>query len=378
MSYLGDFKLGDTLDFKFVTTAASTGAPTTLSGSPVISAYPGNSTTELTAGITLTVDFDSRTGLNNVRVVATTGNGYATATNYELVITTGTVGGTSAVGYVVGTFSIENRCLNYASVNLPVGAIPALGIVDNGTAQSVTGTTIVLRSAAAFADSELVGCTVLITSATTGAGQSRTITAYTGASDTATVATWTTTPTGTITYVIFGTAAGSGSAPTAAQVATAVWQDTTAGDFTVASSIGRSLYTSGALPGASGGLFIAGSNAATTVNITGTITTATNLTNLPSIPANWLTTAGINNGAFTAAKFATDAIDSTVLAASAASEIGTAVWATAARTVTAATNITSTGAAVPIDANGLVSINTVRINGVVVLGAGTGGNLWRG
>lgn len=55
------------------------------------------------------------------------------------------------------------------------------------------------------------------------------------------------------------------------QIASAVWQDTTAGDFTVASSIGKSLYTSGAVPGAAGGLFIAGSNAATTVNITGNL-----------------------------------------------------------------------------------------------------------
>lgn len=59
---------------------------------------------------------------------------------------------------------------------------------------------------------------------------------------------------------------------TAAAAATGVWQDTTAGDFTVASSIGKSLYTSGVAPGASGGLFIAGSNAATTANITGNIT----------------------------------------------------------------------------------------------------------
>lgn len=44
---------------------------------------------------------------------------------------------------------------------------------------------------------------------------------------------------------------------------------------------------------------------ASTTNITaGTITTTTNLTNLPSIPANWITTAGITDGAFTAAKFA--------------------------------------------------------------------------
>ncbi len=43
---------------------------------------------------------------------------------------------------------------------------------------------------------------------------------------------------------------------------------------------------------------------ASTTNITaGTITTVTNLTNLPSIPANWITTAGITDGAFTAAKF---------------------------------------------------------------------------
>lgn len=51
---------------------------------------------------------------------------------------------------------------------------------------------------------------------------------------------------------------------TAAAIATGVWQDTTAGDFTVASSIGKSLYTSGAAPGAASGLLIAGSNAATT------------------------------------------------------------------------------------------------------------------
>ena len=59
---------------------------------------------------------------------------------------------------------------------------------------------------------------------------------------------------------------------TAGAIATGVWQDTTAGDFTVASSIGKSLYTSGVVPGAAGGVFIAGSNAATTVNITGDIT----------------------------------------------------------------------------------------------------------
>jgi hypothetical protein len=42
--------------------------------------------------------------------------------------------------------------------------------------------------------------------------------------------------------------------PTPAAIATGVWQDTTAGDFAVASSIGKSLFTSGAAPGSVSGL----------------------------------------------------------------------------------------------------------------------------
>lgn len=106
--HLGDFRLGDTIDFKF-TTITSAGAAITLAGSPAAACYPGNSTTEITAGITLSVDFDARTGLHNVRIVASSGNGYATATNYAVVLTAGTVDGTSVVGYVVAHFSVENH-----------------------------------------------------------------------------------------------------------------------------------------------------------------------------------------------------------------------------------------------------------------------------
>jgi hypothetical protein len=45
------------------------------------------------------------------------------------------------------------------------------------------------------------------------------------------------------------------------------------------------------------------------------VATVTNLTNLPAIPANWITAAGIATGAITSAKFATGAITSTVVAA---------------------------------------------------------------
>lgn len=107
MQHLGDFALGQTIDVKFVTTEPDTGAPATLSGTPAISAYVGNSTTQITAGITLSVDFDGVTGLNNVRVVASGGNGYTADTDVSLVITTGTVDSVSAVGYVVGSFTLS-------------------------------------------------------------------------------------------------------------------------------------------------------------------------------------------------------------------------------------------------------------------------------
>ena len=63
---------------------------------------------------------------------------------------------------------------------------------------------------------------------------------------------------------------------TAAQVATGVWQDTTAGDFTVASSIGKSLYTTGNAPGAASGLALVGSNMGTVSSVTAGVTVTTN------------------------------------------------------------------------------------------------------
>lgn len=145
-----DYALGTTFDLKFTTRSFTTGAPTTLAGTPVISAYPDNNTTELTAGITLTADFDSRTGMNNVRVVATGGNGYASGSNYALVITTGTVGGVSVVGEVIGEFSLEAQSPlrpTTAGLTLDVSAGGEAG-VDWGnvgsktTSNALTGTTI--------------------------------------------------------------------------------------------------------------------------------------------------------------------------------------------------------------------------------------------
>jgi hypothetical protein len=122
-----DITIGETFDVKFTTTEPDTGAPSTLAGTPVVSAYVGNSTTQLTAGITLTVDFDGVTGLHNVRVVATVGNGYAAGTDVALVITTGTVDGNSAVGYVIEQFTI-GRGAAFTRLGAPAGASAAADI----------------------------------------------------------------------------------------------------------------------------------------------------------------------------------------------------------------------------------------------------------
>lgn len=91
-----------------------------------------------------------------------------------------------------------------------------VGVVDSGTAQSVGATSIQLKAGAPAYD--ISGATVTLTSATTGQYQTRAITSYNTSTKTATVDTWGTTPTGTVTYVVFASAPSSTSSPAAVNV----------------------------------------------------------------------------------------------------------------------------------------------------------------
>jgi hypothetical protein len=157
-----DITIGETFDVKFTTTEPDTGAPATLAGTPVVSAYVGNSTTQITAGITLTVDFDGVTGLHNVRVVATTGNGYADGTDVSLVITTGTVDAVSAVGYVIENFTIGRSAAS--SAVKPVAR--ATYLVDTTIATLSTQTSFTLTAGSADNDA-YNGMAFIFTDATT-------------------------------------------------------------------------------------------------------------------------------------------------------------------------------------------------------------------
>ena len=102
-----DTVLGEILYFTFTTKAFATNIPTTLLGSPVVSAYENDSVTQITAGVSLSVDHDSVTGLNLVTVTPIGGNGFEAGKEYSLVVTTGTVDSVSYVGTIVGEFSLE-------------------------------------------------------------------------------------------------------------------------------------------------------------------------------------------------------------------------------------------------------------------------------
>lgn len=100
-------QLGATSHFYF-TTRNSSGVPTQLAGTPAVEVYEDGSTTQITAGETLTVDFDTVTGLNHLSIAHTSANGYENGKVYHAVISTGTVGGSSVVGEVVGSFAVES------------------------------------------------------------------------------------------------------------------------------------------------------------------------------------------------------------------------------------------------------------------------------
>lgn len=191
--------------------------------------------------------------------------------------------------------AIADSAIDEATFVCTGGSFDALGIIDCGTAQAATGTTLQLRSAASFADDEVIGATCVITGGSAGVGQARAITDYVSSTDTATVATWTTTPTGTITYACFGTAAGSGSVSIAS------------GGITAAS------FASGAIDAAAIAADAIGASEVAADAI-GASELATDAVGAAEIAASAIGASELADGGITSAEFGSGAITATVLA----------------------------------------------------------------
>jgi len=194
---------------------------------------------------------------------------------------TGNVGG-NVSGNVTGSVgSVATGGITRASLAADTGLQP----IRSNTAQAGAAGTITLDASASAVDGFYADTLVLLTGGT-GAGQVRRGRAYVGATKVLTVVpNWTTNPDNTSTFAILP--------------ATSVWDETLT-DHLDSGSTGASLNAAGsagdpwstAIPGAygagtaghrlgnvpdlvagaAGGLFIAGTNAATTVNITGNVT----------------------------------------------------------------------------------------------------------
>lgn len=115
--HLGDYDASTVIYGKFTTFRPSTGAAFTLGGTPALSVYKDGSATQSTAGVTLTADFDSVTGLNHFAIdTSADGAFYAAGSNYDVVITAGTVDSVSVVGSVVASFTIGKSALTAAEI----------------------------------------------------------------------------------------------------------------------------------------------------------------------------------------------------------------------------------------------------------------------
>jgi hypothetical protein len=241
-----------------------------------------------------------------------------------------------------------------------------LGIVAYGTAQSATSTTLVLAAASAFADDELNGAVVVITGGT-GVGQSRVITNYTGSTDTAEVDAWTTTPSGTITYVVFAASpasatslpavnltqiAGSAVSTTTAQlgvnvvsltddaitaakvaadvsaeIADAVWDEASTG-HTDAGKAGAQVWTDidAILEDTGTTLDTLVKDIPTVSEFNARTLAAADYVVVTDTIAGVTSVTGVAAGGITASSIATGAIDADSLAADAVAEIADGVW----------------------------------------------------
>lgn len=164
MKSLGDFDLSTIVYGKFTTYQPSTGAAFALGGSAALSVYKDNSVTQSTTGVTLTVSFDSVTGLNHFAIdTSADGTFYSAGSFFDIVLTTGTVDGVSVVGAVVASFSLRKtsalkpatagRTLVVDAAGLADANAVKLGPTGAGTAQTARdiGTSVLVGDKTGFA-----------------------------------------------------------------------------------------------------------------------------------------------------------------------------------------------------------------------------------
>lgn len=214
---LGDFPANTNVYGWFTTVAPANQVASSLANGNLVCVKDGSNANSIN-GITLTVD-SGFTGLNAFNCnTASNSTFYANGSQFFLVLANGNVNNSSVAGYLVGSFSVQKASADMVKVsgnttaadNLQnafddtPGTVPWTGIFDQGTAQSASANTVVLRAAASFGNDTLIGATIAVLGSDQAYWQSRTITTNGNANDTVVVDPFQVTPSGTITYKIWG------------------------------------------------------------------------------------------------------------------------------------------------------------------------------
>jgi hypothetical protein len=113
---LGEFRVGAIIPITFNTRLSN--VLTSLVGG-VAAVYKDNGTTESTAGVTLTVDFDGKTGLNQIRVdTGADTTFYVAGSVYTIVLTAGTVGTSPVANVIVDEFVLVPALVSAGTVTV--------------------------------------------------------------------------------------------------------------------------------------------------------------------------------------------------------------------------------------------------------------------
>jgi hypothetical protein len=144
MQYLGDIERTQSdIRFRFNTRTAA-GVPVDGVGLAAV-VYKDGSVTEITGAVTLTVPFDSRTGLVSVYVDAS-GASFTPGSNYSVVLSAGTVNGVSVAGVCVAEFSIEYRNTRANVIAMEPNVITASAIADNAITDAKVASDVTIAS----------------------------------------------------------------------------------------------------------------------------------------------------------------------------------------------------------------------------------------
>ena len=178
-------------------------------------------------------------GYPKVTIKSGTGTGEVTLSSGEVTPTAA-----SKTGYRLSATGVDDILDEALSGHVAAGSVgAALYTIRSGTAQAGASTTITLDASASAVDDFYNNQVIYIVSGT-GVGQGRIIEDYNGTTKVATVSSWGTNPSSDSVFVIrpFGSIPGA-SAPTAAEVADAVWDEAMA-DHRAEGSFGTMLQGS--------------------------------------------------------------------------------------------------------------------------------------